>query len=255
MSGVSIRLGAARDSGPRHWRLRPGEMLAFGGDSGLVDVAFVDLQLPGRIGWVICAPDHWSIENAGTDMPIVAENGDGGHDFVKVMPGWTLPVPFSVARVLVLAPDGVHSFLATTDSYRAGAAVLLDDGPPVVPRPALLDEAAKYFLVLVALCEPALRYGSTALIPTTAQMVRRLRGLRSCREMTEAAVQFHLNYLLTAKLWTHVRTYTSIHGSSPTRASHYRRAALVDLSLRFNLVRHAHLALLEQDWVRQALRA
>ena len=58
-----------------------------------------------------------------------------------------------------------------------------------------LDETAKYFLVLTALCEPRLRDGSSAALPTDPQILDRLRRLPSCRHLTRSAVNFHLDYL------------------------------------------------------------
>jgi hypothetical protein len=91
-----------------------------------------------------------------------------------------------------------------------------------------LDPTAKYFLVLVALCEPRLRDASSAVVPTTRQVVDRLRPLAGCETLTERAVSFHIDYLARTKL----------------RLREGRRSELVSFALRFDLVRGEHLGLL-----------
>jgi hypothetical protein len=101
-----------------------------------------------------------------------------------------------------------------------------------------LDETAKYFLVLTALCEPRLRDGSSAALPTDPQILDRLRRLPSCRRLTRSAVNFHLDYLARTKL----RLREPAAAERPRLEG--RRAALVSFALRFDLVRDEHLALL-----------
>jgi hypothetical protein len=102
-----------------------------------------------------------------------------------------------------------------------------------------LDESSKYFLVLVALCEPRLRDESHVAIPTIERVVERLRPLPSCRDLTAAAVTFHIDYLARAKLRVKQEPVAGASGRLDTK-----RAALVSLALRFNLVREDHLRLL-----------
>jgi hypothetical protein len=221
-------------------RVGVGERMSFGGGPG-ADLTFPGAGIPDVVGHLTALPVCWMVENAGS-TPIVVENQHGnGHDFVKVTERRSAPVPFEVARVLILGPVGVVSFDVRTVLYSGGP----DPARPAVVPPALLDETRKYFRVLVALCEPALRYRATFLIPTTTQIVDRLRRLPSCREITTAAVEFHLNYLQTHKLAAHVQAYSKIHGSGALPGAH-RRAELVDFALRFDLVAPRHLALLDR---------
>jgi hypothetical protein len=101
-----------------------------------------------------------------------------------------------------------------------------------------LDETAKYFLVLTALCEPRLRDGSSAALPTDPQILDRLRRLPTCRRLSRSAVNLHLDYLARTKLRLHEPAATE------RPRLECRRAALVSFALRFDLVRSEHLALL-----------
>ena len=116
-------------------------------------------------------------------------------------------------------------------------------GDPLLGEPTAaafpLDPTSKYFLVLVALCEPRLRDQSHVAIPTVEQVVERLRPLPACQRLSASAVNFHIDYLATDKLRVKQRTLDE----RPTRLE-TKRAALVSLALRFDLVREEHLALL-----------
>ena len=59
--------------------------------------------------------------------------------------------------------------------------------------PFSLDETAKYFLVLTALCEPRLRDGSSAALPTDPEIMDRLRPLPAGQDLTRSAVNFHID--------------------------------------------------------------
>jgi hypothetical protein len=99
-----------------------------------------------------------------------------------------------------------------------------------------LDQTAKYFLVLVALCEPRLRDASSVVIPTVPEVIERLRQAGYPR-LARTSVNFHIEYLARHKL--QVKPVDATPGKAD-----WQRAALVSLALRFNLVNHQHLALL-----------
>ncbi|GAA2740272.1 hypothetical protein GCM10010440_06580 [Kitasatospora cinereorecta] len=102
-----------------------------------------------------------------------------------------------------------------------------------------LDETATYFLVLVALCEPWLRDRSPAAVPTTPQVVERLRGHPACSRLTARAVSSHLDYLADEKLRIDLPDDA---GRADRRSG--KREAVVGLALKFGIVREEHLALL-----------
>lgn len=238
MSAISVKV---MQGAIVHGRCRAGagEQISFG--SGSDDVEFPGARLRSTVGRLRVGAEHWAVENTSESVPVVAENRADGHDFIKVRPGAVVPIPFVSSRILVLAPIGVFGFLVRSEtSAERGHEHSLQE-----PCPPLLDEQAKYFRVLVALCEPALTCGTVAAIPTYAQIARRLRALQPCAHMTVTHVQHHLNYLLTSKLAAHLSAYSSLREPAGGKIAWSQRAALVELVLRFNLVTPRHLALLE----------
>jgi hypothetical protein len=142
-----------------------------------------------------------SVTSAGI-RPLWWTNPEGAGEYLKVSPRrLAAPVPFEFARVVLPMTEGAASFLvfapqhAYTDSVDASDLV---GDPTVAASP--LDESAKYFLVLVALCEPRLRHSSTMALPTMDQIVDRLRPLESCADLTRAALNYHIDYLACTKL-------------------------------------------------------
>jgi hypothetical protein len=228
-------------------QLGPGQRLRFGrGGPGLV----VDLVLPDRAvsrlaGEITATGDHWSLTNYSRHHTYVVENPEGGGEFLKVPPRRLgAPVPFEISRVVLPARDGagtalfqvfapMHTFLEQEPGGPAGGE------PTVTAFP--LDLTAKYFLVLVALCEPRLRDESPVDIPTDAEVVTRLRDLPDCDGLTADAVAFHIDYLTRRKL--RLRAPASGTAEPGARAGS-RREHLVRVALRFNLVQESHLGLL-----------
>jgi len=226
-------------------RLRPGEVLTFGGDPERVDLPFPAARLPGVLGRLTVTDDQWLITNHSDDTPLVVENARDGQGFTTILPGAAgVPIPFADARVVALSRVGLVGFAVHTDLYAGEPAAV--ERPDQHADTTLLDQDKKYFLVLVALCEPGLRSGATTFIPTSRQIAATLRRLEPCRDMTTAAVQYHLHYLLTCKLHDHVLHHYRVRGVRAVgRHGRYRRAVLVELALRFNLVSRRHLTLLE----------
>jgi serine/threonine-protein kinase len=217
-----------------------GEVVRFGGDPALVDFLVTAPQLPGVLGTLTTRSDHWSITNHTEAVTMVVENLRG-QGFATVPPSTdNVPMPFSDARVLILARSELVGFTVHTGLYadaarNAGGRV---DGATV------LDEDTKYFLVLVALCEPALRFGTMVSVPTSREIATTLRRLDQCQDMSPQAVQYHLHYVLNHKLRDHVHHFSRLRGRSVTGARH-QRGILAELSMRFNLVSREHLRLLE----------
>ncbi len=149
------------------------------------------------------------------------------------------PVPFEFARVLLPLTRGVGGFkvYAPQHEYVDRRMVAADDGE-LTRQVFPLDETAKYFLILVALCEPRLRDSSVVAIPTLDQVIDRLRPLPGCASLTRSAVNFHINYLVENKL--RVKPADTAEGDRFAA----RRESLVTVALRFNVTREEHLALL-----------
>jgi hypothetical protein len=223
-------------------RLGPGGVVRFGRGAPelAVDIVLADRAVPRLAGEIAAAGDHWTLTNLSRDITYVIDNPEGAGEHVKVPPGrYAAPVPFEISRVVIPARGEFVTFhvFAPMHAFVDRSAVHQGDGPAGGDRTLsafALDESAKYFLVLVALCEPRLRDQSLVAIPTIERVVARLRPLPSCRDLTVAAVTFHIDYLARTKLRVK---------QDPARLD-TKRAALVSLALRFDLVREEHLRLL-----------
>jgi hypothetical protein len=222
-------------------RLAPGEDATFGrGGPGHPVRLRIDHPGVGRLaGRITAAQDHWLLSNLSIDRTYLVENPEGAGEHVKVAPRrLDAPIPFELARVALPVDPAPLAFVVFAPPPR-----LADHSAPSTPDGATtalfsLDETAKYFLVLIALCEPRLRDGSSVALPTDPQILDRLRLLPSCRHLTRSAVNFHLDYLARSKL----RLRQPGAAEHPRVAG--RRAALASFALRFDLVREEHLDLL-----------
>jgi serine/threonine-protein kinase len=218
-----------------------GETLRFG--RGAPDCE-VDIALPhdgvSRLaGEISAAEDYWLISNFSRDKTYVVDNPEGGGEYVTVSPRRiAAPVPFEFARVTLPVTEGPVSFLvfAPQHSYAALNEPGFDGERTTAAFP--LDETAKYFLILVALCEPRLRDSSTVALPTAGEIVQRLRAHEQCRGLTRAAVNHHIDYLAIMKL----RVKEPRPGAD--ERLEWKREALVSIALRFGLVRDEHRRLL-----------
>lgn len=218
-----------------------------GADGAPADIA-VDDPAGEPIAGRIRAAEHglWFISNLSRARTYVVENEEGGGEYVCVPPGrLDMPVPFAHARICLPSSGGPASLSvsapAPANAYPADA----PGAEPAVPAFAL-DPTAKYFLVLVALCEPRLRTPGTVAIPSTAEIVRRLRPLASGRGISPAAVNFHIEYVARHKL--------RVHDGQPPSGSfggNWMRQAVVSTALRYRVVWTEHLALLPPDTERR----
>jgi len=228
---VILQLPAAGDAGaPRSWELSPGDRVLVGREAG-VDVRIDDPYVPRWAAEIRAVADFWTLTNLGAELPLVVENPEGGGEFVKVAPGRSgAPIPFEFARLrfptarsttdlLVFAPEHAHE--ASVERLRGESTRV----------PFRMDRSAKYFLVLLALCEPRLRDPASLAIPTDREVQDRLRALPDCADLSPSAVGFHVDYLADHKLRVRER---ETHDAA-SRADH-RRQAIVSLALRYDLV-------------------
>jgi hypothetical protein len=221
--------------------LGPGDVVRFGrgAPDARVEIVLPHQGVPRLAGEITAAEDHWTLTNFSPDKTYVVENPEGAGEHVKVPPlRLATPIPFEISRVVLPAGQGLVAFFvfAPMHAYLEGRPGTLGHGERTLTA-FPLDCSSKYFLVLLALCEPRLRDQSHVAIPTVAQVVRRLRPLPSCADLNENAVTFHIDYLARTKL--RVR-----HDEPGLQRLDTKRAALVSLALRFNLVREEHLRLL-----------
>ncbi|MFD0527134.1 serine/threonine protein kinase [Kitasatospora arboriphila] len=243
MDTVIVQLpdtGGGPRAAPRLLRMGPDDSADFGrGAPGWpVAIPLPDQGVSRRAGELTAASDYWRLSNFSRSATYVVENLEGAGEHLKVAPGRLgAPVPFEFSRVVLPSLGGGCHFkvFAPQHAYLDRAQA----GPPGehTVSPFALDATAKYFLVLVALCEPRLR-GTSAAVPGVGDVVERLRGGPGAAGPSRSAVNYHIDYLAESKL--RLRPEGSEGGAGPLR----KREELVDLALRFDLVREEHLALL-----------
>ncbi|MER5863195.1 serine/threonine protein kinase [Kitasatospora sp. NPDC002040] len=241
MGSVLIHVREADGATAVSLELGPGEVARFGRGSAdrPVEITLSDPAVPRLAGEIRASDDHWQLSNFSTSAGYVVENPEGAGEYIRVAARRIgAPIPFEFARIVLPTHGAMQSF-----QVYAPAHTYYDAPPhPQSPESATLmafplDEAATYFLVLVALCEPRLRDMSASAVPTTRQVVERLRSHPCCQEITEPTVSFHIDYLARNKL--RVR-----QPDSGGRRMDGKREAVVSLALRFGLVREEHLGLL-----------
>ena len=203
-----------------------------------IDLVLADPGVPRLAGRIRAVDDYWLVSNLNRSKTYVVENPEGGGEFIKVPPGrLNAPIPYEFSRVVLPTGDPPVSFLVFAPEH-AYAAQQVADGLPGEETTAAfsLDETAKYFLILIALCEPRLKAPASTVIPTVPQILDRLHDHPARADLTRAAVNFHIQYLARTKL--------RVRDPEESGKADWQRAALVSLALRFNLVRPEHVTLL-----------
>jgi serine/threonine-protein kinase len=227
-------------------RLGPGESVRFGRGSATTPVGLRldDAAISRLAGEIRVTDDHWQLSNHSTSQSYLVENPEGAGEYLRVPPRRAgAPIPFEFSRVVlptrrstavafqVFAPDHVYLPADGMNGQWGSRTVTAYS----------LDETSLYFLVLVALCEPRLRDESSVAVPTTPQIVERLRGHTACGRLTARAVSSHIDYLAEEKM----RISAPDEQRPPTGARRNgKRESIVGLVLRFGLVTEEHLALL-----------
>ncbi|WP_406186461.1 serine/threonine protein kinase [Streptomyces sp. NBC_01006] len=261
MSGIVVHLpqgsGGGADGEPGGGavtlRLGPGEVARFGRGSSAtpVELRLADEAISRLAGEIRVTDDHWQLTNHSTTQSYLVENPEGAGEYLRVSPRRAgAPIPFEFSRVVLPTRRG------TTVSFQVFAPdhVYLDPpgaGGSWASRTVTaysLDETATYFLVLVALCEPWLRDRSPVSVPTTPQVVERLRGHATGGRLTARAVSSHIDYLADEKLRIGVASAALEAGAGGgvggADRRNGKRDAVVGLALKFGIVREEHLALL-----------
>jgi hypothetical protein len=214
--------------------VQPGQTLSFGRGGPDLDV---DIKLDNRgvsrlAGELTAAEDYWLITNLSAEASYVVDNPEGGGEYITVAPRRiAAPVPFEFARVSLPTRARPAEFLVFAPQHAYAEPGVSLGGDRTVAAFSL-DETAKYFQVLVALCEPRLRDCASVALPTAGEIVERLRGRL---ELTRAAVNHHIDYLAIEKL--------RVKAPEPRRLDS-KREALVAIALRYGIVRDEHRRLL-----------
>jgi hypothetical protein len=216
-----------------------GQTLLFGREPG--PGGHLALHHPGvsrMAGEIAAQGAHWTLSNASRSATYVVENPEGAGEHVKVRPRRAAtPIPFEISRVVIPTHDGLVTFSVFAPWQPCIEESIAERPGRATAQAFPMDENAKYFLVLVALCEPRLRDESVTTIPSDRDIVSRLAGLPGCADLTTAAVSFHLDYLTHRKL----RLGDS---EDDARVPGPRRERIASFALRFDLVRESHLSLL-----------
>ena len=127
-------------------------------------------------GELTAAEDYWLITNLSAEASYVVDNPEGGGEYITVAPRRiAAPVPFEFARVSLPTRERPAEFLVFAPQHAYAEAGASLEGDRTVAAFAL-DETAKYFLILVALCEPRLRDGASVALPTADEIVRATSG-------------------------------------------------------------------------------
>ncbi|MFI6905304.1 hypothetical protein ACIBKY_28860 [Nonomuraea sp. NPDC050394] len=222
-------------------RLAQGETLVFGrapsGTGAHLTIAHGGVSRVA--GEVTATGTFWTLSNLSRRQTYVVENPEGAGEHIKIAPGRAeAPVPFEFSRVVLPAGEELlgfdvwaprHDYRTADDRELAGALTA-----PAFP----LDRGTRYFLVLVALCESRLRGELHTPPPTVEQLVRRLRS--TWPDASRASVQWNIDYL-AVKLRLKPAPETANRGSRLNS----KKATLVSLALRFDLVGEDDLALLD----------
>ncbi len=221
--------------------LWPGEQAMFGrgSDTRRVDVRLDRPGISRLAGRIEALDEYWILTNYASkaDATYVVHNDEGRGEHFTIRPGERLPVPFTESRIELLdAESNVVEFKVFV-LRRAAAPILITTatvggtGDPV----RRVDETTKHFMVLVALCEPRMVHGSTA-VPTIPELLRRVQRTKTGRDIrTLSAVNFHIEYLVDR---LGLRGYDGLDD---------RRAGLINRALWFGIVREEHLGLLADD--------
>ncbi|MFD7497603.1 serine/threonine protein kinase [Streptomyces sp. NPDC059832] len=260
MSGVVVHLpgvgggvGGVPFGDPVTLRLGPGEVARFGRGSATtpVELRLDDAAISRLAGEIRVTDDHWQLSNHSATQSYLVENPEGAGEYLRVPPRRAgAPIPFEFSRVVLPTRRGTtvaFQVFAPDHVYLDPDGMAGEWGSRTVMAYSL-DETALYFLVLVALCEPRLRDESPVAVPTTPQIVERLRSHAACGQLKARAVSSHIDYLAEEKMRISAPPERSSGAGAGAGAGGARRngkrEALVGIALRFGLVREEHLALL-----------
>ncbi|MGW0732768.1 FHA domain-containing protein [Streptomyces sp. NPDC002851] len=234
-------------------RLEPGESLDFGrtppspssslGSGSGRHLTIDHAGVSRRAGVITATGAFWTLSNHSSHQTYVVENPEGAGEHIKVSPGrLDAPVPFEFSRVVLPAADELVSFdvWAPRHDYLDANSPASQGEPTALAFP--LDRTKRYFLVLAALCEPRLRTSPHAPLPTTEQIVERLRPVWPAA--SRASVQWNIDYLALKLRLKQPSTAAEGGVAGPPRQNG-KKESLVSLALRFDLVREDELGVLK----------
>ncbi|MEO3930630.1 serine/threonine protein kinase [Micromonosporaceae bacterium B7E4] len=188
-------------------------------------------------GRITVKSGYWLLSNFNASTAYLVENLTEAGEYIKVDPCRdAAPIPFELSRVVLPGNCGPQSLnVLSPSAARVDPADVISG---LSFRCGGLNTRRKYFLVLVALCEPRLIGEWHVGVPSVPEIVERLRPLPGWSRLSRNTINYHIDYLAEQKL----RNYLG-RGSLGVRVR-WKREALVSIALRHDLVRAEHLALL-----------
>ena len=230
METVVVQVPCPEGGLPQVVHVQPGQTLSFG--RGDVDIKLADKGVSRLAGELTAAEDYWLITNLSAEASYVVDNPEGGGEYITVAPRRiAAPVPFEFARVSLPTRERPAEFLvfAPQHAYAEPGASL--EGDRTVAAFAL-DETAKYFLILVALCESRLRDGASV-APADGRRDRRAPPRTHRADPRRRQPPHRLP-----------GDREAARQGSRARPAGRKREALVAIALRYGIVRDEHRRLL-----------
>lgn len=177
--------------------LAPNHAAVFGHclcDACPFDIRIMTSKVP-VVGRVEAYDDHWRLGNLSDNCTLIVSDQDSPADLVVVRPGRVRAViEFELAEIAtdvdrqpLLAVSGPRP----VRSWESLACPQWTNGNGMRP----MVTSTVYFAVLLALCEPRLRYGHNVPLPTSSEVARRLARLDM--PVTPRAVDAQIDYLVT----------------------------------------------------------
>ncbi|WP_328653310.1 hypothetical protein OG598_05365 [Micromonospora sp. NBC_00330] len=145
------------------------------------------------VGRVEAYDDHWRLGNLSDNCTLIVSDRGSPADLVVVRPGQVRAViEFELADIATDADRGPLFAVSGPRPVRSWESLACPHWTTDM-RPMVTSTV--YFAVLLALCEPRLRYGHNVPLPTSSEVARRLTRLDM--PLTPRAVDAQVDYLVT----------------------------------------------------------
>jgi hypothetical protein len=193
---VTVRVPASAGGRSHQIELHDGDSATFGpcrcGSCGL-DLTLDD-DAPGFVGEITATSGHWLLTNLCPSQALLVENLENPYEYLTVAPERSYaPVAFELSRVGLADRLGRPELTVFGPEPRHATARPPPCAAVRMPR-ATLNPRAVYYTVLHVLCEPRLRGGASAPLPTSEEIAQVMGSTMSAR-----AVDAHIEYV-TGKL-------------------------------------------------------
>jgi hypothetical protein len=175
--------------GDRRVPLAPGSQLAIGRDDGPGQVAADDRTVSRCHGVIAAAEGHWTVQATGTRSGLVVYDHETPSRLLISRSVGPVVIPFPSASVVIEVRRGRYSVTVEgpgAPGWSGSWASALTEwseqpapGETHVPweirwRDSSTGKPLRWYQVLVAMCEPFLLHVSDAVVPSDAQIARRL---------------------------------------------------------------------------------